>query len=384
MARSGKSSAKDVLVMVGTRKGAWWLRSDGSRRKWSLTGPSFLGHIIYHIVLDPRDGKTLLMAARTGHLGPTMYRSTNLGRSWKEVERPPAFPKAPEGEKGRVVDHVFWLTPGHASEKNVWYAGTSPQGLFRSEDGGRNWEGVSGFNDNPNRSLWMYNDQDQTPDGGKMHSICVDPRDANHMYLSMSGGGTFESTDKGASWRPFNKGVAADFSPVPDPEFGQDPHHMALHPLRPDRLYQQNHCGIYRIDRPEERWTRIGMKMPKKIGDIGFPLVLHPRDPDTLWVFPMDGTSVWPRVSPGGKPAAYRSANGGKSWERQDKGLPTEQAWFTVKRQAMCSDHGEPLGLYFGTTSGEVWASRTEGGSWQCVARHLPHIYSVTSAAIER
>ncbi|MBI4865730.1 MAG: glycosyl hydrolase [Candidatus Wallbacteria bacterium] len=384
MARSGKSSAKDVLVMVGTRKGAWWLRSDGSRRKWSLTGPSFLGHIIYHIVLDPRDGKTLLMAARTGHLGPTMYRSTNLGKSWKEVERPPAFPKAPEGQKGRVVDHVFWLTPGHASEKNVWYAGTSPQGLFRSEDGGRNWEGVSGFNDNPNRSLWMYNDQDQTPDGGKMHSICVDQRDANHMYLSMSGGGTFESTDKGASWRPFNKGVAADFSPVPDPEFGQDPHHMALHPLRPDRLYQQNHCGIYRIDRPEERWTRIGMKMPKKIGDIGFPLVLHPRDPDMLWVFPMDGTSVWPRVSPGGKPAAYRSANGGKSWERQDKGLPTEQAWFTVKRQAMCSDNGEPLGLYFGTTSGEVWASRNEGGSWQCVARHLPHIYSVTSAEIER
>jgi hypothetical protein len=157
---------------------------------------------------------------------------------------------------------------------------------------------------------------------------------------------------------------------------------MLLHPLNPDRLYQQNHCGIYRLDRPDDRWKRIGASMPRKIGDVGFPIVLHPRDPDTVWVFPMDGGTVWPRTSIDGKPAAYRSRNAGRTWERQDKGLPQEQAWFTVKRQAMCSDHADPLGLYFGTTSGEIWSSRDEGGSWKRIVEHLPHVYSVTSAPV--
>lgn len=152
----------------------------------------------------------------------------------------------------------------------------------------------------------------------------------------------------------------------------------------PDRLYQQNHCGIYRMDRPEGRWVRIGAKMPKKIGDIGFPIVLHPRDPDTVWVFPMDATSVWPRTSPGGKPATYVTHNAGKSWQRQDKGLPQEQAWFTVKRQAMATDAHEPVGVYFGTTGGEVWASRNEGEAWTCIARHLPEVYSVEVAELLR
>jgi hypothetical protein len=155
---------------------------------------------------------------------------------------------------------------------------------------------------------------------------------------------------------------------------------MRLHPLAPDRLYQQNHCGMYRLDRPAERWERIGNAMPQKIGDIGFPIVLHPRDPDTLWVFPMDGGTVWPRVSPGGKPAAYISRDGGRTWRRQDKGLPGKQGWFTVKRQSMCADARDPVGVYFGTTSGEVWMSANEGARWTSIARHLPEIYSVEAA----
>jgi hypothetical protein len=195
----------------------------------------------------------------------------------------------------------------------------------------------------------------------------------------MSSGGTFESTDRGASWRPLNAGVAADFNPEPDPEYGHDPHCMALHPLSPDRLYQQNHCGIYRIDRPADRGERIGRAMPAEVGDIGFPITLHPRDPDTVWVFPMDGTTVWPRTAIGGRPAVYRSTDAGASWERQDAGLPREQAWLTVKRQAMAADACDPVGLYFGTTSGEIWASEDEGASWRQIAAHLPHVYSIES-----
>ncbi len=369
-------------LLIGTRKGGFFLQGDKSRRSWKLSKPMFLGHIVYHIVLDPRDRKTMLAAARTGHLGPTVFRSTNAGRSWKEAERPPAFEKAGRGRNPLVVNHVFWLASGHASEPDVWYAGSSPQGLFRSEDRGRTWEGVKGFNEHRKRFDWVGGDQDGTPDGPKMHSILVDPRDARHMYIGMSLGGVFESVDQGADWKPLNKGCAADFLPVAEAEYGHDPHNLQLHPLNPDRLYQQNHCGIYRMDRADGHWTRIGSNMPKTIGDIGFPIVLDPRDPDTVWVFPMDGTTVWPRTSPGGKPAAYVSRNAGRNWKRLDKGLPTSDAWFTVKRQAMSHDGRDPLGLYFGTTSGEVWANRNEGGTWRRLAEHLPEIYSIESVGV--
>ncbi len=368
-----KTAVRKPVLAIATRKGAWFARGEGSRRSWKLDGPHFLGSMVHHIVMDPRDGRTLLLAARTGHLGPTVFRSTDGGKAWREAKRPPAFPKK---EGGLAVDHVFWLTPGHARRPNVWYAGTSPQGLFRSEDGGDCWSSVIGFNEHPMRDQWCSGGG--TPDGPKMHSILVDPRDPNHLYLGMSGGGVFETLDEGKSWRPLNKGVAATFLPDPDPEFGHDPHRVELHPRKPDRLYQQNHCGLYRIDRPSDTWVRIGNNMPKEVGDIGFPVVLHPRDPDVAWVFPMDGQEVWPRISPGGKPAAYVTRDAGKSWKRLDKGFPREQAWWTVKRQAMAADDGDPVGLYFGTTNGEVWSSRNEGKTWSCLVRHLPHVFAVT------
>jgi photosystem II stability/assembly factor-like uncharacterized protein len=365
-------------LWIGTRKGAFALRPEARRRDWKLAGPQFLGHVIHHVVADPRDAKVVLMAAKTGHLGPTVFRSTDRGRTWKEATQPPAFRKAAEGEEARAVQAVFWLTAGHASERGTWYAGSSPAGLFRSEDDGATWSPVAGFNDHPMRPKWAPGVG--TPGGELLHSVLIDPRDARHLYLGISVGGIFESTDAGKSWTPLNEGVEANFLPEPDAPFGHDPHSITLHPLQPDRLYQQNHCGIYRLDRPARRWLRIGKTMPRKIGDVGFPIVLDPRDPDTAWVLPMDGTTVWPRTAIDGKPAVYVTKNAGKSWRRLDKGLPRSQAWLTVFRQAMCADAGKPLGLYFGTTNGEIWASTTAGESWICVARHLPQIFSVTFA----
>jgi photosystem II stability/assembly factor-like uncharacterized protein len=382
--RTQLKRAQGVLVMVATRKGAWLYRSDAARRTWKADGPHFLGHVISHMMLDPRDGRTLLAAAKTGHLGPTVFRSTDLGRSWKEAARPPAFAKAADGEKGRAVDHTFWLTPGNANEPGVWYAGTSPQGLFRSQDGGVSWEPFSTINDDPQFREWMGTVQDGTPDGPKLHSIIVDPRDGAHLYIAMSGGGVHESMDGGRSWKTLIGGldVVEGFGFDPTKPTFHDPHCVRLCPGNPDRLYQQNHCGIYRLDRPSDTWVRIGRSMPKRVGDIGFPMVVHPRDADCAWVFPMDGTSVWPRTSPDGKPAVYGTRNAGKTWQRLDAGMPASQAWWTVKRQAMCADAADPVGLYFGTTSGELWMSRDEGGRWARIAQHLPEIYAVEAAAL--
>jgi photosystem II stability/assembly factor-like uncharacterized protein len=372
---SGRS--KGPVLLVATRKGAWIFRSDAARRAWRTDGPHFLGQVISHLVLDPRDGRTLLAAAKTGHLGPTIFRSADLGRSWKEATHPPAFPKAGEGEKGRTVDHTFWLTPGHPSQPGTWYAGTSPHGLFRSEDGGASWAPVTGLNDDPRYREWMGGPQDGTPDGPKLHSIVVDPRDPAHLYLGMSSGGVHESLDEGRTWNPLLAGMEVVGGLDPANIAFHDPHCVRISPANPDRLYQQNHCGIYRLDRPATEWVRVGRAMPRSVGDIGFPMVVHPRDPDVAWVFPMDGTSVWPRTSPGGRPAAYQTGNGGKTWRRLDAGFPSRDAWWTVKRQAMTADADEPVGLYLGTTSGELWASRDEGRRFSCIARHLPEIYAV-------
>ncbi len=377
---TGRPASGPVTLLIGTRKGAFLLRGDRARQTWKLSAPMFLGHIVHHVVPDPRDRRTILMAASTGHLGPTIFRSTDAGKAWKEVQKPPAFPKVPEGQEGRAVDHVFWLAPCHANEPNAWYAGTSPQGLFRSDDGGVTWQPFSYINDDPQYREWMGTVQDGTPDGPKLHSILVDPRDPRHLYFAMSSGGVHESRDSGKTWVTLLKGLdVVEGFDRSSPTF-HDPHCIRLCPTNPDRLYQQNHCGIYRLDRPSNEWVRIGRNMPKKVGDIGFPMVVHPRNADTAWVFPMDGGTVWPRVSPDGKPAAYVTKNAGKSWMRLDKGFPRSNAWWTVKRQAMTNDGHEPVGLYVGTTSGEIWASKNGGAAWGCVARHLPEIYSVEAA----
>jgi hypothetical protein len=375
------------LLLVATRKGAWLLHGDSARRSFRLDGPHFLGQVITHLVLDPRDGRTLLAAAKTGHLGPTIFRSTDFGRRWTEAKTPPAFAAPSNKLPARSVDHTFWLTPGHASERNTWYAGTSPQGLFRSEDGGANWTPLPSVNDDPQFREWMGTVQDGTPDGPKLHSITVDPRDPAHLLFAMSGGGVHESHDSGKTWRTLVQGLQVVEGFDPSTVTFHDPHCVRQCPTRPDRLYQQNHCGIYRLDGFSESppadparapaWDRIGRKMPKRVGDIGFNMVVHPHDADTAWVFPMDGQTVWPRTSPDGRPAAYVTRNAGRSWQRQDQGLPESQAWWTVKRQAMTIDPLPKPALYLGNSGGELWIGRNGGERWSLLARHLPEIYAV-------
>jgi hypothetical protein len=386
MGRTGttgpRAATGSVALLIATRKGAFILKSDRARRSWKLGAPMQLGHIVHHLVQDPREPRTLLMAARTGHLGPTILRSADFGRSWREAPAPPAFAPATATRKGHVLDHSFWLTPGHPSEPGIWYAGSSPQGLFRSEDGGQHWQPVAGLNEHPVYNEWMGAVANGTPDGPKLHSVIVDPRDPKHLYVAMSSGGVHESRDRGATWEPLVDGLEVVEQFDATMLMFHDPHCVRLAPSNPDRLYQQNHCGIYRLDRPGRTWTRIGRAMPKKVGDIGFPLAVHPRNEDTLWVFPMDGSGVWPRTSVDGRPAAYVSRNGGAKWQRRDFGLPQRDAWWTVKRQAMSVDAHDPVGVYVGNTAGEIWGSRNEGERWQCIARHLPEVYAVEAVEI--
>jgi photosystem II stability/assembly factor-like uncharacterized protein len=377
-------SAAPHTLLIGTKKGAWVLASD-DRRVWRRSAPLFFGQEVYHLVADPRDALTLLAATATGHLGPTVFRSTDGGETWQEATKPPSFPamseeeaaKLPPRSGGRSLKKVFWMAPGHASRPGEWLAGTSPFGLFRTRDAGDTWEEVDGFNNHPlftgeeSREFFGW-----VPDGPLTHSIRIDPRDANHLYVAMSSGGVLESCDDGATWAPLNAGCEADFLPHKDPPYGQDPHLMRIAPSDPDRLWQQNHCGIYRMDRGEGRWHRVGRNMPAEVGDIGFGILVHPRDPDRAWVFPMDGTEVWPRTCPGGRPALYETRDAGATWTARSAGMP-EEAWWTVFRQALAIDASDPVGLAFGTTSGEVWTSADEGANWSCAASHLPRIMSV-------
>ena len=339
--RTDRRAASTLLI--ATRKGLWTLHARRDAPQLEARRPAFpRPH------RPPRGRST---RATAGRCSPPRAPATSGRRSFA---RPTAAARGrrrrarrrSQPGSGRIVDHTFWLTPGHASRaRRLVRRARRRRDCSAPPTAARRGTGVAGFNEHPQRKAWCGGDQDGTPDGAKLHSILVDPRDPRHLYIGMSSGGVFESTDGGADWQPLNHGVRADFQPDPDPEYGHDPHCVRLHPALPDRLYQQNHCGIYRLDRPAERWADIGAAMPKSVGSIGFPMVLHPRDPDTLWVFPMDGTSVWPRISPrrqaGRLPLGQRRRRRGSGRRRACR---RAQAWWTVKRQAMTADRATTVG----------------------------------------
>jgi photosystem II stability/assembly factor-like uncharacterized protein len=349
-----------LAVLVGTKKGLFVLEGDAERLEWTLNGPHLTGFSVYHAIRDPRDGT--LYAATNFFEGGTVHRSSDNGETWERAEEL-GLP-----EDGELKLNATWhVEPGGNGE--LWL-GVDPGVLFRSDDKGATWLANEGILHHETREQW-------NPGAGGMclHSINVDPSDPNRMVIGISAAGVFRTDDGGESWEPANKGTAADFLPDPYPEVGQCVHKVFVHPARPDRLWQQNHCGVYRSDDRGTSWERLdGNGLPS---DFGFALMLDPRDPDAAFTIPEE--SAMNRVAPNNRLGVYRTRDGGSSWELLKDGLP-QQAWVGVLREASAWDGQEPNGLYFGTQTGSVLASPDNGESWHEAARWLPPVLSVETA----
>jgi hypothetical protein len=352
-----------ILLLVGTAKGGFVFRSDARRKRWSVQGPLFKGLNVHHFICDPRDRETWYAATYSEWWGCDIQRSHDGGRKWLRTKGGVRYAK----NSGLSVKCVWHIRPGRPSEPGVVYAGVDPAGLFRSEDSGVTWSEVKGLNRHATRSRWM-------PGKGGMilHTILPDPENPQRMHIAISAAGVFRTDDGGATWQPRNRGTRADFMPNKFPELGQCVHKLALAPGRAGLLYQQNHCGVYRSDSAGDKWTDISRGLSSRFG---FPIAVHPHEPDTVWVVPM--TSSFFRACPDGRLSAYRSQNGGRAWQRQSSGLPSRNAHLLVLREAMSTDSADPAGVYFGTAAGQVFYTRNEGREWDLLADFLPPVYSV-------
>lgn len=358
--------AEKVHVLIGTRKGVFLLEGDARRSAWALSGPFCEAWPINHVVADPAT-RTIYGGGGNEWFGPAVWRSTDLGASWTHSSEGLAYA---EGEE--PIKAVWSLAPGHGR----LYAGVEPAGLFASEDAGRTWRHVSGLQNHPSRPEWQ-------PSGGGLilHSLALHPDDKNRLWVAVSAGGVFHTADGGATWEARNKGTRNDYLPEGQryPEYGQCVHSLVMAPGMPERLYQQNHCGMYRSEDGGKSWESIEGDLPSTFG---FPAATHPRDPATLYLVPLNG-DVLGRYVPDGKCAVWRTRDGGASWQDLRAGLPQENAFLGVLRQAMATEPLEPAGVYFGTTSGALFASADEGDSWTCIAQHLPAITSVETLIVE-
>src|SRR5579859_596735 len=380
------STQSKVRILVGTRKGGFIFTSDKKRKKWDVSDVQFKGWNVMHIVMDPRD--TRLHAAVTHFVfGATTHYSDDLGATWTQGPTPPrftrpsksgrpagtpeeAFSGKPIPETPEEVLKVWNIEPGRADEPGVLYAGVQPAALFKSTDRGESWVLNEGLYDHPQRGKW-------NPGAGGMclHSIVLDPRDRNRMYIAVSAAGVYRTDDGGKTWQPRNKNTIADFGAKTYPEFGQCVHKLALHPTRPGVLFQQNHCGVYRSDDHGDDWIDIGEgKLPSRFG---FPIVIHPHDPKTIYIMLEESDQF--RMSVDGQAAVWRSRDGGENWQRITAGLPAK-SHVVVLREAMAADNFEKVGLYAGTDTGQLFYSRDDGENWEVLADFLPPIQSVEVA----
>jgi hypothetical protein len=380
------NTQSNVRVLVGTRKGGFIFTGDKDRKQWSVSDILFKGWNVMHIVMDPRD-RRLHAAINHFVFGPTTHYSDDLGQTWTQSPEPPRFTRpSASGRPGGTPEEAYsghpipdtpeevlkvWnIEPGRADEPDVLYAGVQPAALFKSTDRGESWVLNESLYDHPHRGKW-------NPGAGGLclHSIALDPRDHNRMYIAVSAGGMYRTDDGGQSWQPRNKNVLVDFEGKSYPEFGQCVHKFALHPSRPDVLFQQNHCGVYRSDNCGDDWIDIGEgRLPSRFG---FPIVVHPHDPQTIYVMLEESDQF--RMSVDSQAAVWRSRDGGESWQRITAGLP-EKAHVVVLREAMAADNLEPAGLYAGTDTGQLFYSRDDGDHWEILADFLPPILSVEVA----
>jgi hypothetical protein len=362
---------KRTIVSIGTKKGVFVAEASRARGRFSLRGPSGAGVSVYSTLIDTRGARARIYASScNAFFGMKVLVSADLGKSFKETKSPPAFPK----DDGRAVANIWSLEAG-AGKKDLW-AGVEPAALFRSDDGGDSWEKIAAISDHEHARKW-------TPGGGGLclHTIV---RDGKRMHLGISTGGHYLTEDGGSSFVPANDGIGAAWSPVSYPEFGQCVHKIVAHQDAPGRMYMQNHggdpklpgIGVLRSDDHGRTWHSIAKGLPS---DFGFPIVVHPHDPDTVYVMPLEGTT---RTCPGGAPGVWRSENGGSSWKKLARGLPKKESYFTVLRDAMTIDDSRSPALYFGTTTGQLWIGRDGGEKWECLFDSLPPINCVKVAQV--
>ena len=359
----------DTVLMVGTRKGLWLGTSDEAREDWEFTGPHFDMEEVYSCLVDTRGDRPRLLAGTSSPwLGPQVRRSDDLGVTWQDT--PGGAVRFPEGADAKV-ERVWQLVPG--AEPGVVYAGTEPGAVFRSTDGGETFALEQALWDHPHRPEWNAGFGGQA-----FHTVLPHPADPRSVTAALSTGGVYQTSDGGASWQPRNQGIRAEFLPEGQqfPEFGQCVHKVARHPARPERLYLQNHGGVYRSDDHGESWHSIAAGLP---ADFGFPIVVHPHEPDTVYVFPINGGDG--RYPPQAKARVWRSRDAGESWEELAKGLP-DGFFVAVMRDAMCADDHERAGLYFGARNGAVWGSADEGDTWRQLVSELPDVMCVKAGTI--
>jgi len=383
-----------VRVLVGTRKGAFILTADGTRRQWEVSGPHFAGWEVYHVKGSPVDPDRIYASQSSGWFGQVIQRSDDGGETWQApgggvTTTPEGFP---QGESNRFVydtsaetgrpltAHLhFDGTPQPWRFKRVWhlepsltdpdtvYAGVEDAALFRSTDGGHSWHELAALRGHPSAPEWA-------PGAGGLclHTILLDPTDPQRIYVAISAAGAFRSDDGGSTWQPINRGLVARYLPDPTPEVGFCVHRLAMHPSRPDVLFMQHHWDVMRTDDGGGRWREISGNLPS---DFGFPIEVHAHEPETIYVVPITSDSL--HYPPEGKLRVYRSRCGGEEWEPLTRGLPQRDCYVNVLRDAMSVDRLDPGGIYFGTTGGQVFASADGGDHWAPIVEHLPPVLSV-------
>jgi photosystem II stability/assembly factor-like uncharacterized protein len=367
-----------VRLLVGTRKGAFVLTSDGKRENWEVSGPNFPGWEMYHLKGSPADPQRIYASQSTGWFGQLIQRSDDGGQSWNPVGNDFSYDGVPgthqwyDGTPHPWEFARVWHLEPSLSDPDTVYAGVEDAALFRSDDGGQSWNEMSGLREHETGSSW------QPGAGGLcLHTIILDPRDQNRMFVAVSAAGSFRTDDAGKTWRPINHGLKSEGIPDPDAEVGHCVHHVAMHPSRPDVLFMQKHWDVMRSDDAGDNWYEISGDLPT---DFGFVVDVHAHEPDTVYVIPI--TSDSHHFVPDGKLRVYRSRSGGNEWEPLSRGLPQENCYLNVLRDAMSVDALDSCGIYFGTTGGQVYASSDAGDSWAPIVRDLPAVLSVEAQTL--